>query len=665
MGRAVAAAVLGDAEKLKFVPLASKQKVVAVSSGQVDITSRTTTWTMKRDAKQGVDFTTIVFYDGQGFMVPKKSGVTSAKQLSGATVCVTAGTTTELNLADFARANNLKIEALVFDGKKEAFSAYTSGRCDAFTTDVSQLASLRTTVADPQDHEILPEVISKEPLAPLVRHGDNQWKDIVTWVINGLIEAEEYGITQANVLEMKQNSKNPAVQRILGATGDVGTFLDLDNDWLLRAIQAVGNYGEIYDRHFGPNSASEHSPRVEQALDKRRSALRACRFDDGRLMSFLRNNRVAGVLLQMAFTGVVIWMGYLLFSNTQANLEARNIASGFDFLSVEAGFPISNSLIAYSPAKSYGYALVVGILNTLYVAVLGIVAASVIGVLIGVARVSRNWLVSRLATAYVEILRNIPLLLILFFTYGVVLSSLPSPRASLNPFWGCFLNNRGLYLPRPVFQSGFAIVALCGVLGVVAAVLFARWAFRHRVRTGRVLPSGWIGGAMVVGFPAAAFVLCGGPAGLGKGRAEGVQLSGGVVLRPEFTALMLGLVLYTAAFIGENVRSGIQSVGRGQIEAAHSLGVNRATVMRRVVLPQALRVILPATTNDYTSLVKNSSLAVAIGYPDMVSVGGTIIGQNDQAIEIIGLWMAVYLAINLIVSVLMNWVNAKVQIVER
>ena len=254
MGRAVAAAVLGDAEKLKFVPLASKQKVVAVSSGQVDITSRTTTWTMKRDAKQGVDFTAIVFYDGQGFMVPKKSGVTSAKQLNGATVCVTAGTTTELNLADFARANNLKIEALVFDGKKEAFSAYTSGRCDGFTTDVSQLASLRTTVADPQAHEILPEVISKEPLSPLVRHGDNQWKDIVTWVINGLIEAEEYGITQANVLELKANSKNPAVQRMLGASGDAGTFLDLDNDWLVRAIQAVGNYGEIYDRHFGPAS---------------------------------------------------------------------------------------------------------------------------------------------------------------------------------------------------------------------------------------------------------------------------------------------------------------------------------------------------------------------------------------------------------------------------
>ncbi len=254
MGRAVAAAVLGDAEKMKFVPLASKQKIVAVSSGQVDITSRTTTWTMKRDAKQGVDFTAIVFYDGQGFMVPKKSGVTSAKQLDGATICVTAGTTTELNLADYARANGFKIEAVVFDGKKEAFGAYTSGRCDVFTTDVSQLASWRTTVADPTSHIILPEIISKEPLAPLVRHGDNQWKDIVTWVIIGLAGAEEHGITKANVMSMKEKSKNPVIQRMLGATGDVGSFLGLDNDWLVRAIKAVGNYGEIYDRHFGPKS---------------------------------------------------------------------------------------------------------------------------------------------------------------------------------------------------------------------------------------------------------------------------------------------------------------------------------------------------------------------------------------------------------------------------
>ena len=254
MARAVAAAVLSDPQKIKFVSLASKQKIIAVSSGQVDLTSRTTTWTLKRDAKQGVDFTKIVFYDGQGFMISKALGVDSATKIDGATVCVTAGTTSELNLADFARANNLKIEALVFDGKKEALNAYATGRCDCFTTDISQLASLRTTLANPEDHKIMPEVISKEPLAPLVRHGDNQWKDIVTWVINGLIAAEENGITAANVLEMKEKSNNPVVQRMLGKSGDTGSYLGLDKDWLVRAIQAVGNYGEIYDRHFGPST---------------------------------------------------------------------------------------------------------------------------------------------------------------------------------------------------------------------------------------------------------------------------------------------------------------------------------------------------------------------------------------------------------------------------
>lgn len=255
MARAVAAAVLGDSTKVKFVPLASKQKIVAVSSGQVDLTSRTTTWTLKRDGKQGVDFTHVVFYDGQGFLIPNKLGVKSAREIDGASVCVTAGTTTELNLADFARANGIKVEAVVFDGKKEALNAYASGRCDCFTTDISQLASLRSTLKDPKAHSILPEVISKEPLAPLVRHGDNQWKDIVTWVINGLVAAEENGITAANVDQMKAKSENPVIQRMLGTSGDTGSYLGLDKEWLVRAVKAVGNYGEIYDRHFGPETA--------------------------------------------------------------------------------------------------------------------------------------------------------------------------------------------------------------------------------------------------------------------------------------------------------------------------------------------------------------------------------------------------------------------------
>ena len=254
MGRAVAAAVLKDPEAIKFVPLASKQKIVAVSSGQVDL-SRGTTWTMKRDCKQGVDFTAVLFYDGQGLMVKKSLGVASALDLDGASVAVVSGTTSELNVADFARANNIKLETVVFESKKEAFNAYVAGRADAFTTDVSQLASLRAGAANPGEHIILPEVFSKEPLSPFVRHGDQQWKDLVTWILFGLIEAEEKGITQANVLEMKASSTDPMVQRMLGATGDTGSFLDLDNDWLVRAIQAVGNYGEMYDRNFGPKSA--------------------------------------------------------------------------------------------------------------------------------------------------------------------------------------------------------------------------------------------------------------------------------------------------------------------------------------------------------------------------------------------------------------------------
>ena len=255
--RAVAAAVLGDGEAVRFVPLASKQKVLAVSSGQVDMTSRTTTWTMKRDSAEGVDFTAVVYYDGQGFMTTAEAGITSAKQLDGATICLTTGTTTELNMADFARANNLSMEPVVFEGKKEAVEAYASGRCDALTTDASQLAAFRSGLADPSAHVILPEIISKEPLAPLVAHGDNQWKDIVTWVVYGLISAEEYGITQENAADLAANSEDPNIQRILGATGETGGMLGLENTWMLDAISAVGNYGEIYDRNLGETLSLE------------------------------------------------------------------------------------------------------------------------------------------------------------------------------------------------------------------------------------------------------------------------------------------------------------------------------------------------------------------------------------------------------------------------
>lgn len=249
--RAVAVAIFDDPKKVNFVPLTSKQKILAVVTGQVDLTSRTTTWTMKRDTKEGVDFTTIVFYDGQGFMVRKSIGVTDARELQGATVCVTSGTTTELNLADFALANNIEMEAVVFEGKKEAVNAYKTGRCDALTTDSSQLAAFRTTMDNPGDHLILKELISKEPLSPLVRHGDNEWKDLVSWIVNGLITAEELGVTSANAADMAANTNNPTIQRLLGTTGEYGGYIGLENDWMLRVISKIGNYGEIFERNLG------------------------------------------------------------------------------------------------------------------------------------------------------------------------------------------------------------------------------------------------------------------------------------------------------------------------------------------------------------------------------------------------------------------------------
>ncbi len=379
----------------------------------------------------------------------------------------------------------------------------------------------------------------------------------------------------------------------------------------------------------------------------------------------LKGGRLISLTMQLVVVTGIIYLAYTLFRNTQANLEARNIASGFEFFSVEAGFPISNALRPYTPADTYGYAFFIGVLNTLYVACLGIIATTFIGIFIGVARVSSNWLVAKLAAVYVETLRNVPLLLILFFTYGVVLAGLPGPHSSLNPFFGCFLNNRGLYLPKPLFLNGFGFVLLAMAIGVTVACMVSRWSAIYRGRTGVSIPSGRIGFGVIIALPAITFLALGSPLAWEIAVLKGFNFKGGIVFRPEFSALMIGLVFYTAAFIGENVRSGIQSVDAGQLDAAKSFGVSKGIIMRRIVLPQALRVIIPATTNDYTSLVKNSSLAVAIGYPDMVSVGGTIIGQNDQAIEIIGLWMAVYLAINLIISTIMNWVNSKAQLTER
>ena len=253
--RAVAAATLGDGTKVRFVPLNAQQRFTALQSGEIDVLSRNTTWTLTRDASLGLHFTGVTYYDGQGFMVPAKGKIRSAKQLKGATVCVQSGTTTEKNLTDYARANNLGIKPVVFEKVEAATGAYFAGRCQAYTTDASGLASVRNKEAkNPADHIILPELISKEPLGPSVRRGDDEWFAIVKWVVFGLIEAEEYGITQANVDKQLAESQDPVVMRILGKSEDTGKLLGLDKDWMVRAIKATGNYGEIFERNVGPKT---------------------------------------------------------------------------------------------------------------------------------------------------------------------------------------------------------------------------------------------------------------------------------------------------------------------------------------------------------------------------------------------------------------------------
>jgi general L-amino acid transport system substrate-binding protein len=254
--RAIAASILGDGSKVKWVPLNAQQRFTALQSGEVDILSRNTTWTLTRDASLGMFFTNTTYYDGQGFMVPVKSKVTTAKQLKGQTVCVQSGTTTEKNLTDYSRANNLGIKPVVFEKVEAATGAYFAGRCVAYTTDASGLASVRNKEAKvPAEHVILPELISKEPLGPAVRRGDDEFFSIAKWVVFGLVEAEEYGITQANVDKMLAESQDPVVMRILGKTEDTGKLLGLDKDWMVKALKATGNYGEIFERNVGPKSA--------------------------------------------------------------------------------------------------------------------------------------------------------------------------------------------------------------------------------------------------------------------------------------------------------------------------------------------------------------------------------------------------------------------------
>ncbi|MGF1688636.1 amino acid ABC transporter permease [Photobacterium japonica] len=378
------------------------------------------------------------------------------------------------------------------------------------------------------------------------------------------------------------------------------------------------------------------------------------------------NPTFRAVIFQLIAVALIGLAAYTLITNVLDNLAQRGIATGLDFLHQEAGFGIGLTLIEYDETHTYGRTFFVGLLNTALVSVLGILLATVIGFVIGIARLSSNWLVSRFAAVYIETFRNIPLLLQIFFWYFAVLQALPSPRNSLSLGEGILLNVRGLYLAKPVFESGAVWIGLATGVALAGSLIFAFYAKRQQRLTGKQYPILTMTLGLMIGLPLISFFLSGQPVHLEYPMFKGFNFQGGVAILPELAALLLALSIYTASFIAEIVRSGINAVSHGQTEASLALGLSARHTLRLVVIPQALRIIIPPLTSQYLNLTKNSSLAMAIGYPDLVSVfAGTTLNQTGQAIEIIAMTMAVYLTLSLLTSLLMNIYNKKVALVER
>ena len=383
-----------------------------------------------------------------------------------------------------------------------------------------------------------------------------------------------------------------------------------------------------------------------------------------RLRISLHNERFVGLLWQVAVVAIAVAVVAWLWSNAIHNLSVRRISTGFAFLGREAGMPIADSWLAYSPKDPYLRAFLVGLVNTLRIAVIGVVLATVLGTAIGVARLSSNWLLSWLAAVYVEVLRDLPLLLQLLFWY-VLMQGLPAARAAWRPIEGVFLSNRGLVLPSLPLQAGNLWVMATAALGLVASAALRRRMVARQMLDGRsrsVWPYALI---LVVALPALVSWGLGVSWVVTMPELHGFNFVGGLTLAPEYFALLIALVTYTSAFIAEIVRSGIQAVSRGQWDAAMALGLRRSFVLRHIVMPQALRVIIPPMTSQYLNLTKNSSLAVAVGYQDIVSIANTTLNQTGQAIESIALIMLVFLTISLGISLFMNWYNARIALVER
>jgi general L-amino acid transport system permease protein len=363
-----------------------------------------------------------------------------------------------------------------------------------------------------------------------------------------------------------------------------------------------------------------------------------------------------GFVLQILFVAALAWIGYEIVANARANLETQRITSGFGFLANTAGFDVSQNLIPYSGSDPYTRVLLVGLLNTLLVSIIGIFFATVIGFLVALGRLSPNWLLSRISGGYVELLRNLPVLFQILFWYLAVLAALPNPRQSIALFGSFFLSNRGFVIPRLIGTAGFEPFAVAVLVGIVASLALRRYARRQLFESGRMIRIWPYVVGSLISLPLLTSLVFGAPVEFEIPELKGFNFSGGSRLIPEFVALTLALSTYTAAFIAEIVRAGIQSVHKGQMEAGASLGLSRGSTLRLIVVPQALRVILPPLTNQYLNLTKNSSLAVAIGYPDLVSVfAGTTLSQTGQAIEIIGITMGVYLIISLVTSAIMSF----------
>lgn len=376
--------------------------------------------------------------------------------------------------------------------------------------------------------------------------------------------------------------------------------------------------------------------------------------------------RLRAITIQLLVVGLVFWFGYTLVQNTLTNMQTRGISTGFGFLDSPAGFGIIMSLVDYNETMSYGRTFVVGLLNTLLVSSLGILLATLVGFMVGIARLSSNWLVSRVALAYIEIFRNIPLLLQIFFWYFAVLRNLPGPRQSIELGSVAFLSNRGLSIPSPVFHDGSGLVFAAILLALAAGVALWFWARRRQQLTGLQFPVFRVALALLVALPLLAYWIAGAPIGWDLPELRGFNFRGGVTIMPELAALLVALTLYTASFIAELVRAGISSVSKGQQEAASALGLQPGKTLRLVVIPQAMRVIIPPLTSQYLNLTKNSSLATAIGYPDLVNVFmGTTLNQTGQAVEVVAITMAVYLCISLTISLLMNLYNRAVALKER